>query len=98
MNLRISDGTTTVILNDSSTGIVLSYTPRTTEAPNGGVNESAEILFLGTISTVRTTLQNLNKLFRAKKDLEDKFLCASRCFPVHVIERLIQQQHFRIQG
>ena len=64
MNLRVSDGTTTVTLNDNATGLVLSYTPRTIEAPEGGVYETVQVVLYGAIATVRATLQNLNKLFR----------------------------------
>lgn len=63
-NLRISDGTTTVNLNDKSNGITTNYVPRVTDDGNGGINETAEIALIGNVSTVRTALQNLNKLFR----------------------------------
>ena len=62
-NLRISDGTTTVNLNDKSNGITTNYVPRVTDDGNGGINETAEIALIGNVSTVRTALQNLNKLF-----------------------------------
>lgn len=64
MNLRVSDGTTTVTLNDNTTGLVLSYTPRTIEAPEGGVYETVQVVLYGAIATIRTTLQTLNNLFR----------------------------------
>lgn len=63
-NLRISDGTTTVNLNDKSNGITTNYVPRATDDGDGGINETAEIILIGNVATVRTALQNLNKLFR----------------------------------
>jgi hypothetical protein len=63
-NLRISDGTTTVNLNNKSNGITTNYVPRVTDDGDGGINETAEIALIGNVATVRTALQNLNKLFR----------------------------------
>lgn len=63
-NLRISDGTTTINLNDKTNGIVTNYVPRVVDDGDGGINETAEVTLRGNVATVRTALQNLNKLFR----------------------------------
>jgi hypothetical protein len=63
-NLRISDGTTTINLNDKTNGIVTNYVPRVVDDGDGGINETAEVTLRGSVATVRTALQNLNKLFR----------------------------------
>lgn len=71
-NLRISDGTTTVNLHNRSDGIVTQYTPRVVEDSDGGVNESAEVALLGNVATLRTLIQNLNKLFRQAQVFQER--------------------------
>lgn len=66
MNLRITDGSTTVNLNQTSPVLGATYFPQAPEFDAGGtardVTETAEVLLAGTASAIRSTVTNVERL------------------------------------
>lgn len=74
VTLQISDGSVTVNLNDNSTAYVRTsgYVPREPEVGEVEVEETAEAIFLGTVSTARGNKNSLTRLFEQAKRYQDK--------------------------
>lgn len=70
--LRFSDGTTTVTISDGTTGILTKYEGKNKIASDPEVTEQCTFLALGGISTVRTTIEGLNKLFQQAKRYQEE--------------------------
>lgn len=66
MNLRITDGTTTVNLNSTSPVLGATYFPQPPELDEGGfaqdVTETAEVTLEGTASNIRSTVTSVERL------------------------------------
>jgi len=74
LNLRLTDGTTTVNLGDGTTGYVLGYTPASSSRSSGGdtVTERAVVLFLGGLAAIRTTLESIGALLAQAELYQEK--------------------------
>lgn len=77
LNLRLTDGTTTVNLGDGTTGYVLGYTPgspASASSATGGspVTERAVVLFLGGLAAIRTTLESVGALLAQAELYQEK--------------------------
>lgn len=83
--LRFTDSTTTVTISDGSTGWLLKYDANSKAADEPLVTEQPKTLLLGGISTVRGTIESLNKLFRQAKTYQTE-----KTGPVVYVERLTE--------
>jgi hypothetical protein len=76
VGLRFTDGTTTVILSDGTTGILTGYQSGNAGADTEQVTDKADVLLLGDLAGVRVTIQALNGLFRQAKSYQERRLGA----------------------
>jgi hypothetical protein len=65
--IRFTDGTTTVTLSDGSTAWFMEYQAQVKDMGQDTLSERAEVLALGSASTIRSTVDSLNRLFWAAR-------------------------------
>ena len=71
MNVRLTDGTTTVNLNSTSPVQGCTYFPAPPDATPDGwaeeVSETCEVLLIGTASAIRATVNAIERLFESAR-------------------------------
>ena len=69
--LRFTDGTTTVTVTTATVGVLLAYKQGNAARSKPTVVDKANVLLVGGLSTVRSTIRDLNRLFMAAEEYQE---------------------------